>query len=318
MGRCRVGPARADPAMLSHRAGARGRQGACRQAKIRNRSIGVFTARVSMTGFSKRKAVAHSSHRGRSPTTEAVEMKLVLLGAAGVGKTSIVSRLVRDRFRANEAPTIGAAFSTKMLTVDAPRQQSPSKKRITLGSDPTTPTLVKAVIWDTAGQEKYHSLTPMYYRNATCAIICYDVTSRESFEAAKKWSDELRLLGPQHVVLCVVGNKCDAPQEQREVSTSEADAWSLAIGAVLWEVGSEPQRRRTRYESFDVKHHCPSCRCPPRTERASGGCSRTPHSGYSGSLWRWKTVAKCRSDILSAGQTLRSQRRRSGRVLGGS
>ena len=176
-----------------------------------------------MTGFTKRKAVAAAatgSHRGRSPTTEAVEMKLVLLGAAGVGKTSIVSRLVRDHFRANEAPTIGAAFSTKMLTVDAPRQQSPSKKRITLGSDPTTPTLVKAVIWDTAGQEKYHSLTPMYYRNATCAIICYDITSRESLEAAKKWSDELRLLGPQHVVLCVVGNKCDAPQEQREVSTS--------------------------------------------------------------------------------------------------
>lgn len=192
-----------------------------------------------MSRLSKRKAVAAAatatSQRGRLASDDVVEIKFVLLGATGVGKTCIVSRLVRDRYR-TEAPTIGAAFSTKMLTVNAPRQDGRSKKRITLSASPTKPTLVKAVLWDTAGQEKYHSLTPMYYRNAMCAIICYDITSRDSFEAAKKWSAELRLLGPENIVLCVVGNKCDVPEQQRQVSGTEAEAWSSAIGAVLWEV----------------------------------------------------------------------------------
>jgi small GTP-binding protein len=200
---------------------------------------------IAMTGLTKMKAAAATAQqqRGRSPTAghgdaPAIEMKFVLLGSAGVGKTSLASRLVYDRFRASEAPTIGAAFSTKMFSIDAPRAEGRSK-RITLSASPTKPTMVKAVLWDTAGQEKYHSLTPMYYRNAMCALICYDVTSRESFEAAQKWSDELRLMGPEHIIIAVVGNKCDAPNAEREVPTSEAKAWSHAIGAVLWEVSAK-------------------------------------------------------------------------------
>ena len=168
----------------------------------------------------------------------AVEMKFVLLGAPGVGKTSLASRLGHDRFRNSENPTIGAAFSTKIFSIDAPRQEGQSK-RITLSASPTKPLLVKAVLWDTAGQEKYHSLTPMYYRNAMCALICYDMTSRASFEAAQKWADELRLQGPENVVLCVVGNKCDTPKEERKVPTTEVQAWSNAIGASFFEVSAK-------------------------------------------------------------------------------
>jgi small GTP-binding protein len=303
---------------------------------------------ASMAGLSKRKAVtaaatASSSQRGRPPTAEVVEIKYVLLGAAGVGKTSIASRLVRDRFRANEAPTIGAAFSTKMLTVDAPRQNSTSKKRVTLSSNPTKPTLVKAVLWDTAGQEKYHSLTPMYYRNAMCAVICYDITSRKSFEAAKKWSDELQLLGPQHIVLCVVGNKCDASKEQRQVPTSEAEAWSKAIGAALWEVCSKSHSNAQLCGSFccasgpvlvctakqkAVFTLCstsqtntpvltwfrPQRRYPPRRDRTLGECSRTPRFGYSGTPWHWTLD---RRGIMS-GRPPRRQRSLGGRALGDS
>ena len=169
------------------------------------------------------------------PPSTPLEIKYVLLGATSVGKTSLASRLVYDRFRTTEAPTIGAAFSTKVFSVNAPDE----KRRVALSAGAgTRKRLVKAVVWDTAGQEKYHSLTPMYYRNAMCAIICYDITSAESFEEAQRWSDELRLQGPEHCVVCVVGNKSDMEAE-RQVATSDAKAWSNTVGASFYEVSAK-------------------------------------------------------------------------------
>ena len=73
-----------------------------------------------------------------------VRLKLVLLGEASVGKSSLVLRFARGQFISSHEPTIGAAFLTQTLDLD----------------DHT----VKFEIWDTAGQERYHSLAPMYYR----------------------------------------------------------------------------------------------------------------------------------------------------------
>jgi Ras-related protein Rab-5C len=47
--------------------------------------------------------------------------------------------------------------------------------------------IIKFEIWDTAGQERYHALTPMYYRNASAAIVVFDVSNSTSFERAQKW-----------------------------------------------------------------------------------------------------------------------------------
>ena len=80
----------------------------------------------------------------------------VLLGEAGVGKSSLVLRFVANHFKAYSESTIGAAFMSKTLVVD---DQA-----------------IKFQIWDTAGQEKYHSLAPMYYRGASAAIVVFDIT----------------------------------------------------------------------------------------------------------------------------------------------
>ena len=95
------------------------------------------------------------------------EAKVVFLGRAAVGKTSIIEHYCRKTFSEFQEPTIGAAFNT--VTV------------------PTTPESTRIGIWDTAGQERYDSLCPMYYRNAACAVIVYDVTDRESLAKANHW-----------------------------------------------------------------------------------------------------------------------------------
>ncbi|KAF4693254.1 Ras- protein Rab-5 [Perkinsus olseni] len=101
--------------------------------------------------------------------------KLVLLGDASVGKSCIVVRFARGEFYEYQEPTIGAAFMTQ-----------------TVSPFPDSPVQIKFEIWDTAGQERYRSLAPMYYRGAAAAVVVYDITSRESFEGAKRWVNELR------------------------------------------------------------------------------------------------------------------------------
>ncbi|XP_055764529.1 ras-related protein Rab-22A isoform X1 [Salvelinus fontinalis] len=117
------------------------------------------------------------------------ELKMCLPGDTGVGKSSIVWRFVEDSFDPNINPTIGASFMTK--TVQYQNE------------------LHKFLIWDTAGQERFRTLAPMYYRGSAAAIIVYDVTKEDSFQALKNWVKELRQHGPPNIVVAIAGNKCD-------------------------------------------------------------------------------------------------------------
>eukprot|EP01084_Bolivina_argentea_P237897 399709_1 len=96
-------------------------------------------------------------------------VKLVLLGNASVGKSSILQRFASDIYSEHKPPTVGAAFTTKVINIDSGRRQ------------------IKFDIWDTAGQEKYRSMTPLYYRGAFCAIVVYDITDSESYHGAQSW-----------------------------------------------------------------------------------------------------------------------------------
>ncbi len=119
--------------------------------------------------------------------------KMVVLGHYSVGKSSLILNFVKGEFNPNEESTIGASFLTKIV----------NKNNY----------VVKYEIWDTAGQERYYSLIPMYYRGAQVALIVYDVTSKDSFETAKKWVEELKHDKPNEFLKILVANKIDLQEE---------------------------------------------------------------------------------------------------------
>lgn len=69
--------------------------------------------------------------------------------------------------------------------------------------------IVRLQIWDTAGQERFRSMAPMYYRSATCGILCYDITSEESFKAMHSWLIELKENLNTDIIIHIVGTKLD-------------------------------------------------------------------------------------------------------------
>ena len=120
--------------------------------------------------------------------------KVVIIGDSGVGKTSILFRYVKGEFDSNINISFGAGFKTKDV---AHNDQGDT---------------VKLFLWDTAGQEKYNSLTKLYFKGASAAIIVYDITDKSSFEKAKKWVDELNEYEESEgakMKKFIAGNKCD-------------------------------------------------------------------------------------------------------------
>lgn len=123
----------------------------------------------------------------------ATAVKLVLLGEAAVGKSSLVLRFVSNDFQENKEPTIGAAFLTQKCTIGE--------------------RTIKYEIWDTAGQERFASLAPMYYRNAQAAIVVYDITKPASFIKARHWVKELHEQANRDITIALVGNKLDLVED---------------------------------------------------------------------------------------------------------
>jgi len=154
----------------------------------------------------------------RPANNKILQFKLVLLGEAAVGKSSLVLRFVKGHFQDYQESTIGAAFLTQTVCLE----------------DIT----VKFEIWDTAGQERYHSLAPMYYRGAQAAIVVYDITSPDTFKRAQAWVKELRQQANQNIVIALAGNKADLAQ-QRIVETEEAEAYAKENGLLFMETSAK-------------------------------------------------------------------------------
>eukprot|EP00164_Ancoracysta_twista_P024200 GFYU01045715.1.p1 GENE.GFYU01045715.1~~GFYU01045715.1.p1 ORF type:complete len:231 (+),score=23.61 GFYU01045715.1:82-693(+) len=151
------------------------------------------------------------------PPSQQKKYKLVLLGESGVGKSSLVLRLVKDEWMESQHSTVGASFFRCSCTVD---EQT-----------------VNFDIWDTAGQERYKSLASMYYRGAAAAVVVYDITSSDSLERAKYWIRELMANSPETIV-ALVGNKCDL-ENLRKVYPEEAETYAKEMNLLFSEASAK-------------------------------------------------------------------------------
>jgi small GTP-binding protein len=135
-------------------------------------------------------------------------VKVVFLGDSATGKTSIISRHMHDTFDTTRPPSTGASFVLSQIAWN--------------GAE------IALTTWDTAGQEVYRALGPMYYRDSQVGVVVFDVTTRATYDHVKGWIDDFRNLAPDAVVV-ICGNKIDL--SQRRVTTTEAAPAAAALGA---------------------------------------------------------------------------------------
>ena len=117
------------------------------------------------------------------------EIKMILLGEAGCGKTSIISRYTLDKFDSNYFTTYSSTFLSKMFEYKG--------KKYNIN------------IWDTVGQEKFRSLTKIFIKGTKICLLVYDITNRQSFKELKFWLEQAKQIADKDVVLGMAGNKND-------------------------------------------------------------------------------------------------------------
>eukprot|EP01105_Mastigella_eilhardi_P004137 TRINITY_DN1548_c0_g1_i2.p1 TRINITY_DN1548_c0_g1~~TRINITY_DN1548_c0_g1_i2.p1 ORF type:complete len:209 (+),score=67.11 TRINITY_DN1548_c0_g1_i2:83-709(+) len=126
--------------------------------------------------------------------------KILLIGDSGVGKSSILLRFSDDSFEEDMPCTIGVDFKIKYVDHNGK--------------------CINMTIWDTAGQEKFRSLTSSYYRGTHGICLVYDVSKRESFAHLNQWLNEVELYTTNpDAIKMLIGNKVD--KEKREVTREE-------------------------------------------------------------------------------------------------
>ena len=140
---------------------------------------------------------------------DAIEIKMILLGESGVGKTSIISRYVENTFSDDVMTSNAMTYVQKELTID--------KQKIQLN------------IWDTVGQEKYRSLSKLFFKDTKIVILVYAITSMASFEGLAYWSNLYKETIGDDAILGVVGNKSDLYLEQ-EVSDEKGEEFAKENG----------------------------------------------------------------------------------------
>ena len=146
--------------------------------------------------------------------------KVVLVGEAGVGKTCIISQYVNSIFQEEMESTMNGSFFSKSFTFNKGK-------------------ILRLEIWDTAGQEKYRSLSKMFYKDANAVILVYDITRLDSFQEIKKfWMKEIEENTPKEINKILVANKSDLYNEEA-VDEEKARNYAEEIGASYFQTSAK-------------------------------------------------------------------------------
>ena len=127
-------------------------------------------------------------------------LKYIIIGDAAVGKSNLLLRYTHGQFKPEYQLTIGVEFGAKNIQINNK--------------------IFRIQIWDTAGQENFRSITRAYYKNSVCALVVYDISSRDSFNNVSTWVEDCKNQSPKTIFMALVGNKSDL-EDKRAVSYEE-------------------------------------------------------------------------------------------------
>ena len=141
-------------------------------------------------------------------------VKVVLLGQAGVGKTCIITKFITGEFNPDQMTSLSAQYISKQMTFNDK--------------------VIKFDIWDTAGQERFRALAKIFYKDAKVICLCYDITSKESFQELKDYwyEKQTKLNANGDPIFAVVANKNDLYQSA-QVQDDEGRAFAKSINAIF-------------------------------------------------------------------------------------
>lgn len=141
--------------------------------------------------------------------------KVVLIGDPMVGKTAILTRLIKNYFFDSYMATVGTGFGFWDTVVN----EQP----------------IRLQIWDTAGQEQYRSLGPIFYQNAEAAIICYSQANPETSQSIEFWADQFRSVAGQNAIIAIAANQMD----QRENNFCQMETVAREKGYIFHETSAK-------------------------------------------------------------------------------
>ena len=129
--------------------------------------------------------------------------KILILGDSKVGKSCFLTRYADKTYQEDYLSTIGMDYKIKNYELE-------------------NGAIIKLYIWDTAGQDRFRSITSNYYKGADGIILIYDITKQETFNNVRNWITSIKEEAPAKVVLILVGNKVD-DEKHRTVQQSEGE-----------------------------------------------------------------------------------------------
>ena len=129
---------------------------------------------------------------------------IILLGESTVGKTSLVNRFIQNKFQKCFLTTLGLDSIIKPTTLKSGKE-------------------VILKIYDTAGQERYRTITHNYYQKSDGILLVYSIENKQSFEKITEWLKEIKDNAKEEVIVFLIGNKCDLDNKERNVSKKEGE-----------------------------------------------------------------------------------------------
>ena len=151
------------------------------------------------------------------------EIKLIVVGDSGVGKTNLINSSINIAFNPNSNSTVTGTFVSKQFIIND------KKYNINL--------------WDTAGQEQYRSITKLFFKGAEIVILVYDISKSQTFVSLDKWYSICEEQIGNQVIYGVVGNKSDL-YIQEDVSEEDAKKFAEQIQAKFALVSAQNDSKR--------------------------------------------------------------------------